>query len=141
MSDQWRYQLRVYLPDDLAEVARRDRSNRALRPLADILEAHQASMLCHLEAFENYLAEAEQEGRQNDPLYKWTRATLEDPAKRTQHGRTFELHVSGDAVYPREAADALEGALRPLVGGGLVTRVSRHDTNPAANLPVPAEYR
>jgi hypothetical protein len=31
--------------------------------------------------------------------------------------------------------------LKPLVGGGLVERVSRHDTNPADNLAVPAEYR
>jgi uncharacterized SAM-binding protein YcdF (DUF218 family) len=44
-------------------------------------------------------------------------------------------------LYAKEAADALEGALRPLVGGGLVERMSRHDTNPANNLAVPAEYR
>ena len=53
----------------------------------------------------------------------------------------FALHVSGREVYPRQVADALEAALQPLVVGGLVERLSRHDTNPANNLAVPAEYR
>jgi hypothetical protein len=51
------------------------------------------------------------------------------------------VHVGGREVYPKEVADAVEDALRPLVGGGLVERLSRHDTNPANNLAVPAEYR
>jgi hypothetical protein len=38
-------------------------------------------------------------------------------------------------------ADALEADLQSLVGGALVTRVSKHDTNPANNLQVPAVYR
>jgi hypothetical protein len=44
-------------------------------------------------------------------------------------------------VYGREAADALEADLRGLVGGGVVTRISRHDTNPANNIPVPEHLR
>ncbi len=54
-------------------------------------------------------------------------------------------YLSGAEVERRldvvAAADALEAALRPLVGGRLVERMSRHDTDPAKNLPVPAEYR
>jgi hypothetical protein len=51
------------------------------------------------------------------------------------------LHVSGKEVYAKEAADALEADLQPLLGGKLVTRMSKHDTNPANNLQVPSEYR
>jgi hypothetical protein len=43
--------------------------------------------------------------------------------------------------YPKAAADALEADLQPLLGGRLVTRMSRHDTNPANNLQVPSQYR
>jgi hypothetical protein len=32
MIEQWQHQLRVYLTDDLADVARSDRNNPALRP-------------------------------------------------------------------------------------------------------------
>jgi hypothetical protein len=66
--------------------------------------------------------------------------TLEDPAKRRKHMKAFALHVSSQELYSRDTADALEAALQPLIGG-LVTHLSRHDTNPANNLAVPAEYR
>ena len=84
---------------------------------------------------------AEEEGPENFPLYKWTKAIVEDPAKRAKHIKTFAMHVSGKEVYPKAAADALEADLQPLLGGKLVTRMSRHDTNPANNLQVPSQYR
>jgi hypothetical protein len=141
MEQVWKYQLRVYLHDDLATVARHDRTNPALRPLTEILERHDATLANHLAMFEAYLAEAEREGQQDQPLYKWTKATVEDPEKWAKHQKAFELHVAGDRVYPKAAADALEAELQPLVDGDLITRLSRHDTNPTTNMPVPAEYR
>ena len=140
MDAEWRHQLRVYLPDQLADLARTDGEAPALRLLMDILKEHRATLVSQLDAFQDYVAEAEREGPENFPLYGWTKATLEDPAKRLKHKKAFALRVSGEEVYAKEAADALEAALRPLVGG-LVERMSRHDTNPANNLAVPAEYR
>jgi hypothetical protein len=142
MNEPWQYQLRVYLADDVVDVARRDRDNPTLRPLTAILDQHRATLLSQLDAFENYLREAEAAGNpESFPLYKWTKATLEDPAKRASQGRTFAIHVAGETVYPRPTADALEADLQPLLGSPLVTRMSRHDTNPANNMPVPSEYR
>ena len=141
MSEQWQYQLRVYLSDELAEMARKDRGHSTLKPLTDILNKHHAILISQFDAFENYVAEAEKEGPGSFPLYKWTKATVDDPAKRAKHIKTFALHVSGNEVYAKEAADALEADLQPLVGGELVTRMSKHDTNPANNLQVPPEYR
>ncbi len=141
MSEQWQHQLRVYLGDELAEAARKDRNHPALEPLTAILDKHHATLISQFDAFENYVAEAEKAGPENFPLYKWTKATVDDPAKRAKHIRTFALHVSGNEVYAKEAADALEADLQPLVGGELVTRMSRHDTNPANNLQVPPEYQ
>ena len=134
MDEQWQYQLRVYLTDDLADVAR-------LRPLTNILYKHHATLVSQFDAFANYVAEAEAEGPENFLLYKWTKATLEDPARRAKHIKTFAMHVAGKEVYPKAEADALEADLQPLIGGRLVTRMSRHDTNPANNLQVPPEYR
>jgi hypothetical protein len=140
MSAEWQYQLRLYLAEELASVAKTDPGAPVLRPLADILNAHRATLVSQLDAFEAYVAEAEREGPDKYPLYKWTKATVEDPAKRLKHMQAFALHVSGQEVYPKETADALEAALQPLAGGSLVTRLSRHDTNPANNLAIPAEY-
>ncbi len=41
----------------------------------------------------------------------------------------------------KDKAEALEADLRPLVGGAIVTRMSKHDTNPANNPQPPARYR
>ena len=141
MDEQCQYQLRVYLTDDVAEVVRSDRINPALRPLTDILDTHDATLVSQFDAFANYVSRAEEEGPENFPLYKWTKATLEDSAKRTKHIASFAVRVSGNEVYSKAAADALEADLQPLLGGGLVTRMSKHDTNPANNLPVPPQYQ
>ena len=141
MSNQWKYQIRIYLDDDLAEVARRDPDDAAVKPLADILGKHQATMKCQFDAFAGYVAEAEKHGTEKYPLYEWTKATIEDPAKKAKYIKSFTLYVGGDEVYAMEKADALEADLQPLVGGKLVLRVSKHDTNPANNPQPPARYR
>ena len=74
MEEQWQYQLRVYLTDDLADVARSDRNNPALRPLTEILDKHHATLVNQFDAFASYVVEAEKEGPENFPLYKWTKA-------------------------------------------------------------------
>jgi hypothetical protein len=141
MSDQWRYQLRIDLPDELAEVAQRDPDNPALRPLADILAKHNATMKCQFDAFAGYVAEAERHGIESYPLYEWTKATIEDPVKKAKYLKSFTLYVDDSEVYAKEKADALEADLQPLVGGALITRMSKHDTNPANNPQPPARYR
>jgi len=141
MSDQWRYQLRIDLPDELAEVAQRDPDNPALRPLADILAKHNATMKCQFDAFAGYVAEAERHGIESYPLYEWTKAAIEDPVKKAKYLKSFTLYVEGNEVYAGEKADALEADLQPLVGSALITRMSKHDTNPANNPQPPARYR
>ena len=141
MSNQWQYQLRIDLADELAEVARCDPDNPALRPLADILDNHNATMKCQFDAFAGYVAEAERHGIERYPLYEWTKATIEDPAKKTKYLKSFTLYVKDRDVYAKEEADALESDLQPLVGGKLITRMAKHDTNPANNPQPPARYR
>jgi hypothetical protein len=140
MTGQWQYQVRIYLGDALAEIARRDPGNSAIKPLADILARHHATMKCQYGAFADYVAVAEKNGTENYPLYAWTKATIEDPAKKAKYTKSFTLYVEGNEVYPKEKADALEAELQPLVGD-LVTRISKHDTNPANNPQPPARFR
>ncbi len=138
MSDQWQHQLRLYLVDELADIARRDPGDSALDPLPQVLAQHNASMKCQFDAFADYVAEAEAHGTERYPLYAWTKATIEDPAKKAKHIKSFALHVEDREVYTKGEADALEADLQPLVNGRLITRLSRHDSNPANN-PQPSE--
>ena len=141
MTNQWKYQIRIYLGDELAEAARRDPDNPALKRLAEILRKHHATMVCQFDAFAGYVAEAEKNGTEDYPLYEWTKATIEDPAKKAKYIKSFTLYVDGNEVYAKEKADALESDLQPLVAGKLVMRLSKHDTNPATNPQPPARHR
>ena len=128
MPPAWNYQLRITLPPGTPTPP---------PELTPILAAHNATPVSQLAAFEAYLAEA----APDDPLARWTRATLEDPAKRAKHAAVLALRIGGAEVYPKPAADALEAALRPLLAAGLIAGLTRHDTNPETNMPIPAAYR
>jgi hypothetical protein len=141
MSEQWDYQIRIGLADELAETARRDPGNPAIQPLEDLLARHHATMKCQFDAFADYVSEAEKEGTEGYPLYAWTKATIENPEKRAKYLKSFTLYVDGKSVYAKPLADALEAELKPMVGGKVITRLSRHDTNPANNPQVPPEHR
>jgi len=141
MSDAWQFQVRITLSDTYAEIARRSPEDPALGPLTDMLTRHDATLKCQYDAFAGYVAEAEAQGIENYPLYAWTKATIENPAKQAKYVTSFTLYVGGDEVYARDKADALEADLMPLVGGDIVTKLTKHDTNPANNPQPPERYR
>jgi hypothetical protein len=138
MPDEWEYQVRINVSDDYAEILRRDPGDSAVKAIADILSKHRATLKSQYDAFADYVSEAEKRGVENYPLYKWTKVTIEDPAKKAKHLKSFTFYVEGDEVYAKEKADALEADLLPLVGGSVITKVSKHDTNPANNPQAPA---
>jgi len=141
MSNAWKYQIRIDVGEKLAETARKDPASPALKPLPDILAKHHATMKCQFEAFSDYVTGAERQGALNDPLYKWTKATIENPAKKEKYLKSFTLYVDGNEVYEKEKADALEKDLQPLVGGQVIERMYKHDTNPENNPQPPARFR
>ena len=142
MSEPWQYQIRIYLDDALAEVARQDDpDNPTIKQLADVLTRHRATMKCQFDAFADYVDEAEKRGPENYPLYQWTKATIANPEKKAKYLKSFTLYIDGDEVYAKGLADALERDLQPLVDGKRITRLSKHDTNPANNPQPPARYR
>ncbi|MBV8700445.1 MAG: hypothetical protein JO052_21740, partial [Bradyrhizobium sp.] len=127
MTLEWQYQLRFDVSDaGTAEAVRR--GDPALGRLFDVLTAHHALARCQFDAFAEYVAAAEAEGLENYPLYGWTKATIEDPAKKEKYQKSFTLYVDGQEVYAKEIADALERDLQPLVDAGLITRLSKYDT-------------
>ena len=141
MSDAWKYQLRVTLDEGAAQAARRDPDDAAIAPLPGILSSHNARLKCQFDAFADYVAAAEEFGPDDYPLYEWTKATIENAAKKAKYLKSFTLYIDGEEVYAKEKADALEEDLKPLLGGGIVTRLAKHDTNPANNPQPPKRYR
>src|SRR6516162_3408168 len=141
MNDRWKYQVRINLGPSFAAAARSNPQDPILGALPAILAKHEAKLKCQFDAFADYVAEAEREGIDRYPLYAWTKATIENPAKKAKYIESFTLYVAGEEVYAKDLADALEADLRPLVDGQFVTRLTKHDTNPANNPQPPARYR
>jgi len=141
MKDDLKYQLRLTLHDDYAPIARKSPQDPSIARLADILRRHNAVLKCQYDAFAGYVREAEANGTENYPLYKWTKHTIEDPAKEAKYTKSFSLYVDGEEVYEKDKTDALEAELKPLVGGPIVAKMFRYDTDPAHNPQPPREFR
>ena len=134
MASQWQYQIRFDVNDPaMAESIRHQVHDAALAPLFEILASHRAVPKCQFDAFAEYVAAAEQDGVENYPLYQWTKTTIENAAKKEKYLKSFALYVEDREVYAREIADGLEADLQPFAASGLITRLSKYDTNPASN--------
>ena len=132
MASQWQYQVRFDVNDSATAELVRLRVP-GLAPLFDILAEHRAALKCQFDAFAEYVAAAEEHGVENYPLYQWTKATIENPAKKEKYLRSFTVYVDDREVYAKEIADSLEADLQPLATSGLITRISKYDTNPTNN--------
>jgi hypothetical protein len=63
---------------------------------------------------------------------------IADPAKMQKYLKSFTLRVKEKEVYPKNEADALEADLQSLA---VITRISKHDTDPEHNPQMPERYR
>jgi hypothetical protein len=141
VTSPWQYQVRFDVNDPAKSASvRRRLDDPALAPLFAILAKHRAAAKCQFDAFAEYVAAAEAQGVESHPLYQWTKATIENPAKREKYLRSFTIYVDDREVYAKDIADALEADLQPLATNGLIARISKYDTNPANN-PQPPERR
>ena len=138
MNANWQYQVRIRLAPDYAAMARQDPSNEKLAPINALLMKHDARLKCQYDAFADYVAQAEKDGIEHYPLYRWTRETIENPAKKAKYLEAFTLYVNGEEVYEKDLADALEADLRSLATDA-ITDIRKYDTNPANN-PQPPSY-
>ena len=131
MSNDLKFQLRVTLRDEFAQVARHRPEDPSIARLTEILRRHDAVLKCQFDAFAGYVSEAEANGIANYPLYEWTKKTIEDPAKEAKYSRSFSLYLGGREIYQKDEADALEAELKPLVGGPIVAEMFKYDSDPA----------
>jgi len=137
MSDTWLYQVRINVSSELATTLRDDPQNTSAS-LHDVLRRHDASLMCQYDAFAGYVEEAEKLGRDNYPLYQWTKDTIENPEKKAKYLRSFTVYVDGADVYAAPIADSLQSGLLALTDEPGIERVVKIDTNPANNPQPPA---
>jgi hypothetical protein len=57
-----------------------------------------------------------------------------------QESKIHQVYIGGDEVYEKDKADALEAELKSLVGGPIVAKMFKYDTDSAHN-PQPPRQR
>jgi hypothetical protein len=83
LTSQWQYQVRFDVNDPAkSKSVRRNSCDPGLASLFVILAKHPAWPKCQFNSFAEYVAAAEAQGVESCPLYQWTKATIEDPAKK-----------------------------------------------------------
>tara|TARA_Y100000590_G_scaffold109059_1_gene124349 strand:+ start:658 stop:1083 length:426 start_codon:yes stop_codon:yes gene_type:complete len=139
--EEWSFQLRIQLNEKAAKIIRESLKSKELEVFTDILRNHNASLKCQYDAFEEYVREAEEYGVEKYPLYKWTKATIENLNKKEKYLRSFTIYIDNQHVYSRDKADALENDLFSISSKEYILGIFKHDTNPANNPQVPERFR
>lgn len=150
---QWTRQVRIYLSDEFANVARNNPDAPELKPLNDVLEKYDATLKCQFDAFAGYVNEAEtaiakvagtdleDAVRGQYFLYEWTKDTIENPVKQAKYQKEFTVYVQDQAVYDADIANKIEADINALVDDKTITGVRNRDSNPANNPQMPKRFR
>ena len=76
------YQIRIDLEESLANDIRKKKVIEILPTLDFVLKENSAILVCQFDAFNNFLKECEDEGNTNNPLYRWTKDTVQNENKK-----------------------------------------------------------
>ena len=107
--------------------------------LISLLEIHNASLICQFDAFVNFVKECENKDNTDNPLYRWTKETIEDENKKTKYKNIYSIIVNNQQVYKEEIADSIK---QKIERGNLNTVISidKFDTQPKNNPQPPKKF-
>ena len=108
--------------------------------LTSLLEIHNASLICQYDAFVNFVKECESKDDTDNPLYRWTKDTIEDEIKKTKYKKIYSVVVNKQQVYKEEIADSIK---QKIDKKNLKTVISldKFDTQPKNNPQPPKKFQ
>ncbi len=108
--------------------------------LNSMLEIHDASVICQYDAFVNFVKECESKDETDNPLYRWTKETVEDEIKKNKYKNIYSIIVNNQQVYKEEIADSIKQKIEEK---NLKTIISmdKFDTQPKNNPQPPKKFR
>ena len=133
MNNKWLYQVRIKLPQDLADDLRSDRNLDISREINVIARKHQTRPVCTLDGFLDYLKEAEQNDIKDYPLYHWTKSVVEDSEKKIKHSKSFAFYFGNEQIYEKQRAISLYNDLVEFNAENKIEEIKMIDSNPKNN--------
>ena len=97
MTD-WLYQIRIVVTSALSTDLRSMGTSTTAQEVAEIAKKYDMRAVCTYDAFKAYCEEAEGNGLEGYSLYNWTKATLDNPAKREKHQKSFAFYRDNDQI-------------------------------------------
>ena len=133
------YQVRLDVTEDIAQEVR-NKNNYKLNEYIDaILLKVNAELICQFDAFNNFVIECEKENNTNNPLYKWTKDTIENNVKKKKYLKSFTVYVNGAQLYEKKTADYLENEIKKL-NEKKILKVNKYNSDPKNNPQPPKKY-
>ena len=111
MNNKWLYQVRIKLPQDLADDLRSESNLDISKKINNIARKHQTRPVCTLDGFLDYVKEAERNNFKDYPLYHWTKSVVQDPDKQIKHSKSFAFYLGDEQIYEKERAVSLYNEL------------------------------
>ena len=133
MNNEWLYQVRIKLPQDLADDLRSDSNLDISRKINVIARKHQTRPVCTLDGFLDYVKEAEQNDIEEYPLYHWTKSVVDDPQKKIKHSKSFAFYFGDEQIYEKRRAQSLYNDLLELNDENKIEEVKIIDSDPRNN--------
>ena len=133
MNNEWLYQVRIKLSQDLADDLRSDSNSDISRKINVIARKHQTRPVCTLDGFLDYVKEAEQNDIEEYPLYHWTKSVVENPQKKIKHSKSFAFYFGDEQIYEKQRAQSLYNDLLELNDENKIEEIKIIDSNPRNN--------
>ena len=99
MENKILYQVRIDVDDDLANKIRSDHTYQEVEVIEKNLKKFDAELVCQFDAFNNFLSECEKNKDTENPLYKWTKDTIENKEKKKKYLKSFNIYLENNKLY------------------------------------------
>ena len=133
MNNEWLYQVRIKLPQDLADDLRSESNLDISKKINKIARKHQTRPVCTLDGFLDYVKEAEKNDIKDYPLYYWTKSVVQDRDKQIKHSKSFAFYFGDEQIYEKELAVSLYNDLVEFNDGNKIEEIKMIDSNPRNN--------
>ena len=133
------YQIRLDLQEDIAKEVRNKNYNKLNAHIGEILDKVSGELICQFDAFNNFVIECEKENNIDNPLYKWTKDTIENNVKKQKYLKSFTIYVDGNQLYEQKIADYLEDEIKKL-NEKKILKINRYNSDPKNNPQPPKKY-
>ena len=137
--ENWLYQVRFKVSEEISEDLRSKKKHIISKAIQKIANNYSARPVCTFDAFSGYCKEAEINGIENYPLYDWTKSTIENPAKKNKHLKSFALYIGDQQVYEKKIAERIYNKLYFLLKEKKIYQLDLIDTNPKNNPQPPSK--